>query len=55
MYAKNISTFLLHIAKSGNIDLDGNDEILRETMLSRDGHIVNARVLELLGKAGKEL
>ena len=55
MYAKNISTFLLHIAKSGNIDLlDGNDEILRETMLSRDGHIVNARVLELLGKAGKE-
>ena len=56
MYAKNISTFLLHIAKSGNIDLlDGNDEILRETMLSRDGHIVNARVLELLGKSGKEI
>jgi NAD(P) transhydrogenase subunit alpha len=54
MYAKNISTFLLHIAKSGSFDLDSDDEILRETLLSRDGRIVNSRVLELLGKAGKE-
>ena len=54
MYAKNISTFLLHIAKSGRVDLDGNDEIVQETLLSRDGHIVNPRVLELLERVKKE-
>jgi NAD(P) transhydrogenase subunit alpha len=50
MYAKNISSFLLHISKSGSIDLDADDQILRETMLTRDGQVVNPRVRELLGK-----
>jgi NAD(P) transhydrogenase subunit alpha len=54
MYAKNISTFLLHIAKNGRIELDTQDEILVETLLSRDGRVVNPRVLTLLGKVEKE-
>jgi NAD(P) transhydrogenase subunit alpha len=54
MYAKNISTFLLHIAKNGRIELDTPDEILVETLLSRDGRVVNPRVLTLLGKVEKE-
>jgi NAD(P) transhydrogenase subunit alpha len=51
MYARNISTFLLHIAKNGEIRLDSNDEILRETLLARDGRVVHPRVLELLTTA----
>ena len=51
LYAKNISTFLLHIAKSDTIDLASTDEILDETLLTRDGRVVNPRVLELLEKA----
>ena len=54
MYSKNITTFLLHIAKSGSINLDIEDEIVRETLLSRDSHVVNARVLELLEAMKKE-
>ncbi len=54
MYAKNIATFLQHIAKDGSIALDSEDEILRETLLTRDGSVVNPRVLELLGRMGKE-
>lgn len=54
MYAKNVTTFLLHIAKDGKIELDSDDEILRETLLTRGGHVVNPRVLELLGRVGKE-
>ena len=54
MYAKNVSTFLLHIAKNGKVEFDSNDEILRETLLSRDGNVVHPRVLELLGRTGKE-
>ncbi|HEU0139114.1 MAG TPA: NAD(P) transhydrogenase subunit alpha, partial [Bryobacteraceae bacterium] len=48
LYAKNIATFLLHIAKGGTINLDGDDEILRETLVARDGQVVNSRVRELM-------
>ena len=49
MYAKNISTFLLHLIKDGRIQLDLEDEITRETLVARDGNVVHARVKELLG------
>ncbi|MCL4793258.1 MAG: Re/Si-specific NAD(P)(+) transhydrogenase subunit alpha [Bryobacteraceae bacterium] len=51
MYAKNIATFLLHIAKGGKIDFESEDEILRETLLTRGGQVVQPRVKELLGGA----
>lgn len=54
MYSRNISAFLLHIAKSGTIDLDADDPIVRETLLSRDSRVVNPRVLELLEASRKE-
>jgi len=49
MYAKNIATFLLHLLnKEGRIDLDRDDEILRETLVIRDGQIVHPRIRALL-------
>ena len=54
MYAKNISTFLLHLLnKQGQIELDRDDEILRETLVVRNGQIVHPRVQQLLQAAGK--
>ncbi len=49
MYSKNIATFLLHVVKKGELTLDMEDEITRETMLTRDGTIVHSRVREILG------
>jgi NAD(P) transhydrogenase subunit alpha len=49
MYAKNISTFLLHLVDGGQFKLDLKDEITRETLVAHKGEIVNARVAELLG------
>jgi NAD(P) transhydrogenase subunit alpha len=46
MYARNISAFLLHLAKEGKLQLNLEDEITRETLLTRDGEIVNHRVRE---------
>ena len=54
LYAKNIATFLLHLAKGGAINLDTEDEIVRETLLTRDGAVVHPRINELLGNAEKE-
>jgi NAD(P) transhydrogenase subunit alpha len=49
MYARNISTFLLHLIKDGKLALDLADEITKETMVARGGDVVNARVRQALG------
>jgi H+-translocating NAD(P) transhydrogenase subunit alpha len=49
MYAKNITTFLLHLAGKGEMVLDLEDEITRETLLTRDGEVVHPRVKSALG------
>ena len=49
MYSKNIATFLLHLVKKGEITLDMEDEITKETLLTRDGEIVHPHVRTLLG------
>ena len=46
MYARNITAFLLHLVKDGKLRLDLEDEIIRETLLTRGGEVVNRRVRE---------
>jgi NAD(P) transhydrogenase subunit alpha len=46
MYARNITSFLLHLIKEGKLNLNLQDEIIRDTMLTRAGEITNARVRE---------
>jgi NAD(P) transhydrogenase subunit alpha len=48
MYAKNVSNLLLLLTEAGEIRLNMEDEIVRETMLTRDGQVVSARVREIL-------
>ncbi|OHB86056.1 MAG: NAD(P) transhydrogenase subunit alpha [Planctomycetes bacterium RBG_16_64_12] len=49
MYSRNITTFLLHLLRDGRLRLDLEDEILRDTLIARDGHVVHPRVCQLLG------
>ena len=44
MYARNITAFLLHLMRDGKLQLDLEDEIIRETLLTRGGELVNERV-----------
>jgi NAD(P) transhydrogenase subunit alpha len=46
MYARNVSAFLLHLVKDGKLRLDTNDEIVRETLVTHGGEVVNKRVRE---------
>jgi NAD(P) transhydrogenase subunit alpha len=46
MYARNLSAFLLHLVKDGKLQLNLDDEIVRETLLTKDGEVFNARVRE---------
>jgi NAD(P) transhydrogenase subunit alpha len=51
MYAKNVTTFLLHLVREGSMTLDPNDEITRDTLIAKGGEVVNARVRQALGLA----
>jgi NAD(P) transhydrogenase subunit alpha len=49
MYSKNIITFLMHLlgkegAKQSVLPVDAEDEITRETLLTRDGNVVHPRL-----------
>ena len=46
MYARNISAFLQNLTKGGKVQLNLKDEIIRETLVTHEGEIVNARVRE---------
>jgi NAD(P) transhydrogenase subunit alpha len=48
MYAKNISALLLHLTKEGRLDLNLEDEITREMLVTHGGRIVHTRIRELL-------
>jgi len=46
LYARNVTSFLLHLTKEGQLQVNLQDEITRETLLTHEGEIVNARVRE---------
>jgi NAD(P) transhydrogenase subunit alpha len=46
MYSRNLSAFLLHLVKDGKLQLNLEDEIIRETLLTKDGEVVNPRIRE---------
>ena len=48
MYAKNLSTLLLHLVSDGMLQLDLSDEITQGTLVSHDGEVLHPRVRELL-------
>jgi NAD(P) transhydrogenase subunit alpha len=46
MYARNLTAFLLHLVKDGKLQLNTSDEIIRDTLLTQSGEVVNARLRE---------
>jgi NAD(P) transhydrogenase subunit alpha len=49
MHARNVANFLGLIVKEGKLTLDMGDEIVRETLVARDGEVVHPRLREALG------
>jgi len=46
MYARNLTAFLVHLVKDGKLQLNTSDEIIRDTLLTQSGEVVNARLRE---------
>ena len=48
LYAKNLSTLLLYLMKDGKLRLDRDDQIIKDTLITYGGEIVNERIREFL-------
>ena len=46
MYSKNLTTFLLLLVKEGQLQVNTKDDIIRETLLTHGGEVVNTRLRE---------
>src|SRR5438445_643937 len=49
MFASNVTAFLKLMVRDGALDLNLDDEIIRETLVTHGNHIVHPRVRESLG------
>jgi len=45
MFAKNVSAFVTYVIQEGELRSDPEDPILTQTVVCRDGKVVNPRVL----------
>ena len=53
LYSNNLCQLLLHLVKDGKLVFDQNDPISRDSMVTRDGQVVNATVSGSWGSAAK--
>jgi NAD(P) transhydrogenase subunit alpha len=49
MFSGNITAFLLNLVKKGELLLNCDDEIIRDTLAAHEGEVVHSRIRELLG------
>jgi NAD(P) transhydrogenase subunit alpha len=49
MFAKNVVTLLQLLTKNGELVIDLNDEVIRETLAAKDGQVQPARLREVMG------
>ncbi|NUM69351.1 MAG: NAD(P)(+) transhydrogenase (Re/Si-specific) subunit alpha, partial [Ignavibacteriaceae bacterium] len=44
LYSKNLLAFIQHFSKEGNLNLNPDDEIVKSSLIVKDGELVNERV-----------
>jgi len=49
VYARTLTSFLQNLVKDGKVRPPESDDIIRDTLLTQGGEVVNARVREMLG------
>ena len=54
MYSRTVVNFLMHLLKDGRIHLDSNDELIRSTLVTHEGEIVNESVKAALSSGFRD-
>jgi NAD(P) transhydrogenase subunit alpha len=50
MFGNNVVKFLLNLLKAGQLNLNLEDDIIRETLVTHEGRVFNSRLQEILAK-----
>jgi NAD(P) transhydrogenase subunit alpha len=51
MFSANVTAFLLNLVKNGELMMNMDDPIIRDTLVARGGEVVSPRIRDLLGLA----
>jgi NAD(P) transhydrogenase subunit alpha len=51
MFASNIAAFIKFLVRDGALNLDRQDEIIRETLVTHEGKVVHPRVLDVVERS----
>ena len=54
MFSNNVTKFLLNMVKGGELQLNMDDEIIRDTLVCHWGEVVHSRIRESLGLPPRE-
>lgn len=54
LFSGNVTSFLQHLVKKGQVVLNLEDQILRETLAAHEGRVVHPRLIPLLEPAGND-
>ena len=54
MYSNNITKFLLNMTKDGELVYNMEDEIIRDTLVSKDGEFLGTKVFQVIQETGKD-
>jgi hypothetical protein len=49
VYARNLTAFLVNLVNDGKVRSAESDDIIRDTLLTEGGEVVNTRVREAMG------
>jgi len=49
LFGKNVANFMTLMVVDGKVDIDADDDVIRESVVARGGDVVNNRVREALG------
>ncbi len=53
LFSRNVTNYLRHLVKNGEMQLDMEDEITNGTLITYEGEVVHPRIRELLGVASE--
>ena len=51
MFSKNVVTLMQLMIKEGKLELDLEDEVIRDTMATHQGEVTNPKIREAMGMA----
>jgi NAD(P) transhydrogenase subunit alpha len=54
MYSNNITKFLLNMTKESRLNFNMEDEIIRDTLVSKDGQFLNQKIFQVIQETGRK-